>query len=332
MALSGRDKAAVVVLSLEQVQAAELFRHLDERAVVALTEAVASPPKVTAKEQAEVLAEFDSLLSAQGYLRQGGVQKAREILEVAYGREQADVILRRLGSTLRSKPFEALRTVSPDDLITYLESEHPQTAALVLAYVPPPVGAKVLEAMPQPRRVEVIERLARLEIVRPEVLRAVEESVSDRVSAWIQFDIPGPKGLDAAVGILVRAGRHLEKEILTGLSEHDKALAEEIESRMFTFDDLLRLRLDVLQKVLREVDRTDLAKALRPYPEDVRQTFYNALSERAAAELKEEIEDSAPIPVREVEAAQGRLVAKVRELDEQGEIDLAEATQQVTMV
>lgn len=321
--LSGPEKAAVVVLALESQRATELVRNLTEREVMTLAAAIASPPKLSAEARLAVLAEYDSLLSAHAYLREGGLDKARQLLTGVYGRDQADLILHRLGATARMRPFEALHSASPEDLLSFLEGEHPQTVALVLAYIAPDLAAQVVNALSEERRVDVTERLAKLETVRPEVLHAVEEVVSERIAAWVHFDYPAPRGLDSLVALLGRAGRHVEHQVLAGIAAHDPGLAEEIRSKMFTFEDLLRLRVDVLQKVLREIDRQDLAIALRALADDTKAAFYAGLSERAAAELKEEMEESPPVPVREVEAAQGRIVARVREMDDAGEIDLA---------
>jgi len=330
--LSGVERAALVVMALDTNLAGKVLRFLNEGEVEQVVAAVASPPSVSIEQRTEVLEECNELLRAQAFVRQGGISQARELLESAYGKDRTEDILHHLGTVVRTRPFESLAQVRPDDLVGFLQSENPQITALVLAYVTSEVAARVLESFPPVKRVDVVRRMARLDTVRREVLRVVESVVSERVSSWVQFDFPVPKGLDAAVAMLVQADRSVERDVLQILGDEDPLLAQEIKSRLFLFDDLIRLRDEMLQKILRQVDKIDLAIALRPYGDEIRARFYQNMSDRASREVREEIEESQPVPVTEIEAAQGRIVAQARAMEDAGEIDLTRGVDKITLI
>ncbi|HCD71691.1 flagellar motor switch protein FliG [Thermovirga lienii] len=323
MELRGRKKAAILLILLGPERAAQIYRHLDEASIEFLTLEIASVRKITSEERRAVLKEVQELIMAKEFLGKGGVSYARELLEQALGKEKAEDLLKRLTSSLQSKPFDFLRTSDPVQLFSFLQGEHPQTIALILAYLPPDKAAAIISGLPGELQADVAFRIAKMDSVSPEVLKEAEKVMERKFSAVVGADFSRAGGIDSIVAIINKAGRKTEKQILEILDEKDPEMAEEIRKKLFTFEDIVKIDDKSLQKVVRDVDTKDLAMALKGVSDDLREKFYRNMSSRAVEMLKEEMEYMGPVRLRDVEEAQQKIVNIIRKLEEAGEIVIA---------
>lgn len=322
--IPGRRKAAVLLVSLGRDAAADIFQHLSEETIEKLTIEMARTREIAPQEADAIQRETIENAYARGYVGDGGVAYAREVLERAVGEKRASEILARLASVIEQTPFEFLRATPPDQIIAFLRSEHPQTTALVLANLPTmDLAAKVMQLIPEEEQADVATRIALMDKTSPEVVKDIAQVMRDKLQMVFQQEYAAAGGVQALADILNAADRGTERNILEHLQKEDEALADEVRSLLFTFEDLLQLDDRSIQLVLKEVDTKDLALALRGATEDVRGWIFNNLSERASEMLREELELMPPQRRRVVEEAQSKVVAAVRRLEDAGEIVIA---------
>jgi flagellar motor switch protein FliG len=320
--LSNLDKAALVLQAIGPERAGEVLKHMDPDIVPQIIKVIAAPPQLSLDEKVQVIEEFAQFIEAQSLINEGGLTYARQVLERAYGKDQAENILSSLRASLRLRPFESLASVKTEDLVALLQTEHPQTIALVLSYLPAHVGSEVLSHLSGPVQVEVLRRISTLEGVQPRVLRRVEALLMQRVDTSNAVDFNAPRGLDVAVGILNRVDRSTEKALLKSLTAIDPDLVEELKKRMFLFEDIASLDDRTVQAIIRKADKKDLALALRTLSQDMQDKFFRNMSEQTAEEVHTEMSESGPVTLKVVEAAQGRIVSLARQMEEDEEIEL----------
>ena len=323
--LSGRQKAAVFLVTLGSEISAEVFKHLKEDEIEQLTFEIARLENVDSQERDRVLLEFQELIMAQDFISSGGIDYARELLEKSLGTQKAVDIINRLTSSLQVRPFDFIRRTDPAHLLNFIQQEHPQTIALILAYLESQKASIILSSLPHEVQSDVAKRIATMDRTNPEVLREVERVLEKKLSTLSSEDYAAAGGVESIVEILNLVDRSTEKVIIESLEEDDPELAEEIKKRMFVFEDIVLLDDRSIQKVMREVDTTELAKALKAVDSEVQDKIYRNMSKRASTLLKEDMEYMGPIRVRDVEEAQQKIVAIIRKLEEQGEIVVARA-------
>jgi flagellar motor switch protein FliG len=322
--LSGRRKAAILLVSLGTDCAADVFKHLPEEAIEKLTIEMARTREVRPQDAEAIQREAIENAYARGYVGDGGVAYAREVLERAVGEKRANEILARLATVIEQTPFEFLRSTPPDQILAFLRAEHPQTTALVLANLPTTdVAAKVLQLMPPEEQAEVATRIASMDKTSPDVIKDIAVVMKEKLQMVFQQEYAAAGGVQTLADILNAADRGTERNILEHLQKEDEELADEVRSLLFTFEDLLQLDDRSVQLVLKEVDTKDLALALRGATEEVRDWLFSNLSERASEMLREELELMPPQRRRVVEEAQSKVVAAVRRLEDAGEIVIA---------
>jgi flagellar motor switch protein FliG len=321
---TGTQKAAILLMQAGKQRAASVLRELREQEVSEIMAEVARLHDLGENEIEAVLNEFSEIHTARAHVAQGGYSTAREILEASFGGSKADEILDNLGVTIVAAPFEFLRRADTRQVITYLQDEHPQTIALVLAHMHPDAAARVLSSLPEELQRDVALRIAKMDRTSPEVVEQVEATLERRLSSVIQqSDFAQAGGLQALVDILNSSDRGTERLILKGLEQQDGELADEVRNRMFVFEDIQNLDDRAIQLVLRAVDGKELAIALKGVDQKVRDKIMTNLSERAAANLEEEIELLGPMRLRSVELAQNGIVRIIRMLEDNGHIDTA---------
>jgi len=318
--MSGKQKAAILLVSLGPELSASVFQHFREEDIEDLTFEIASLGRIQPEVSDAVLEEFHKLMLARVYLEQGGIEYARELLEKALGPDKAQDIINRLTASLQVRPFDFARKADPSQLLNFIQNEHPQTIALILAYLHPEQAGMILSSLPPDLQIDVAKRLATLDRTTPEVLREIEGALEERLSAFVVDDYTSAGGIDAVVDVLGMVDRSTEKTIIDSLEEQEPELAEEIRKRMFVFEDIITLDDRSIQKVLREVDSKDLALALKTASEEVASRIYRNMSKRAAEMLKEDIDYLGPVRLRDVEETQQKIVAVIRRLEDTGEI------------
>lgn len=322
--LTGRQKAAVFCINIGAERSAKILKHLRDDEIEMLTVEIAQSRKVTAEERDEVLSEFITVATADKHIRTGGIDYARELLEKALGESRARDIMLRLTSHLRRRPFDSVRSTDPVHLASFLQNEHPQTVAVIMAHLGSDQAALVLSSLPQERQADIIRRVAGLDRTSPEMLREAEKVLERKASAIVTQESSLAGGINWAVEVLNRVDRATEKGIMGLLSTDDPELASEISQRMFLFDDIVNLDDRTVQRVLREVDMNkDLPLALKAAKEEVWRKILNNVSKRAGETLKEAVQYLGPVRIRDVEEAQARIVALIRRLEESGEIQIA---------
>ncbi len=318
--LTGSKKAAILLISLGPELSSLLFKHLSEEEVEKLTLEIANIRRVPQEERDEIFQEFYQMWLASDYISQGGIEYARELLEKAFGEKKASEIIGRLTATLQVRPFDFIRKADPGQLINFIQNEHPQTIALILAYLEPDQAASVLSALPPELQVDVARRIALMDRTTPEVLREVEKVLERKLSSVMSQDYSTAGGVQALVEVLNRVDRATEKTIIETLEIQDPELADNIKKLLFVFEDIVQLDDRSVQLILREVDSHDLALALKGAGEEVMSKIERNISKRAAQMLKEDIQYMGPVRLRDVEEAQQRIVAVIRSLEEQGQI------------
>ena len=318
--LTPKQKAAILLISLGPEVSSQVFRHLREDEIEKLTLEIASQRKVTQEQKEKVLDEFHSLLVAKEYISAGGLDYAREVLEKALGPEKAVSIINRLTSSLQIRPFDFARKTDPSQLLNFIQNEHPQTIALIMAYLTPEQSAAIISNLPADRQVEVSKRIALMDRTSPDVLKDVERVLERKHSSLATQDFTTAGGVDAIVEMLNRVDRTTERTIIENLEVQNPELAEEIKRKMFVFEDIVMLDDRSLQMVLREIDQKDLALALKASSGEVGEKIYKNMSKRASEMLREEIEYMGPVRIRDVEESQQKIVNVIRRLEESGEI------------
>lgn len=319
--VAGRQKAAILLISLGSELSAKVFRYLRESEIEVLAKEIAMIRRVPPEVRDEVLSEFKELCLAKRYIDEGGLEYAKDVLEKAVGLQKALEIIRKLVDSLQVRPFEFIRKTGPAELINFLHDEHPQTIALILSYLDPEKAAAVLGALEPRVQIDVAKRIATMDRTSPSVVAEVEKVLQRKMSSLVDREYTAPGGLQTIVGMLNKVDRATEKLILENLEAEDPELAEEIKKRMFLFEDIVLLDDRSIQRVLREVDiEKDLPVALKGASEEVRKKIMKNLSTRAQENLKENLQYLGPVRLKQVEEAQQKIVSLIRRLEAEGEI------------
>jgi flagellar motor switch protein FliG len=321
--LTGPQKAAVLLVQLGRERSALVLKAMRESEVEEVLGEIARLKNVPTETVDSVMEEFQELAAARRYYGQGGLDFAREILEASMGAEKAAELLKRMEASLVEMPFEFLRRADARQVLSFLQDEHPQTVALVLAHMRADQAAVVLSGMPDDLQADVALRVATMENTSPEVIRQVEAILERKLSSVLQStDFSAAGGLQPLIDIINHSDRATERLILEGLERRDPALAEEVRSQMFMFEDIVTLDDRSIQLVLRQVDSKELATALKGVKSEVREKIMSNISERAATNLADEIEMLGAVRLTTVEEAQATVISTIRSLEESGQIIL----------
>lgn len=327
--LTSRRKAAVMLTVLGPEVAAEVIKHFEEDQIELLSLEVARLEKISPEQRENVINEFHEMALAQDFIAEGGVDHAKKLLESAFGQERADAMVRKIMSAMQVVPFEFLKRADPAQLLSFIQDEHPQTIALILAWMPVNQSAMILTRLPSDLRAEVAERIAMMEQTPPEVVRRVEQVLERKVATLLSSEMSKAGGPKALVDLLNRVDRSTERLILESLSENNPEMADAVKNMMFVFEDIVQLEDRAVQAVLKEVDMKDLATALKGTSGEVQEKIFRNMSERAVAMLKEDMEFMGPVKLRLVEEAQQKTVAVIRRLEEAGEITIGRGEEDV---
>jgi flagellar motor switch protein FliG len=275
-----------------------------------------------------VLDELAERVIAADAMGQGGVDYARSVLEHLFGDERALEVITLVSEAAEGRPFDYLRRTPADQIASFLVDESPQTIALVIANLAASHAAKVLAELPTDMQPDVALRIALMGETSPSVVRDVAQGLRDKLSNVLEHEYSSAGGVETLAELLNQAGRSTERNVLATIGASHEDLAEEVRARLFTFEDLHRLADRELQLVLREVDQKDLALALRGVPDWLMEKITGNMSTRAAELLREDIDAQAPQRKHVVEEAQGRIVAIVRRLEDNGTITLGGGTEE----
>lgn len=321
--MTGRQKAAHLLISLGPENSSKIFRHLQEEELEQITLEIANVRRTSSEHASEIMAEFYQMCLANQYISQGGIAYATEVLEKALGHEKAMDIINRISASLQVRPFDFVRKTEPAQVLSFIQNEHPQTIAMILAYLDSNKSSIILSALAPDRQVEVARRIALMDNTSPEVIKEVERVLERKLSSVTPQEVSSAGGVKSVVEILNRVDRGTEKTILDALEVEDPELAESIKKLMFVFEDLIQLDDRSIQRVLREVENHDLGLALKGASEDVSNKVFANMSKRASEMLSEDIQFMGPVRLRDVQEAQQRIVNIIRRLEDTGEIVVA---------
>lgn len=327
--LSSRRKAAIILAVLGPEIASEVIRHFNEEQIEQLSLEVARLDRVSPELRAQVVDEFHEMAQAQDFIAEGGIESARKVLEHAFGEDRASELIGKVTTAMQVMPFDFLKRADPQQLLSFIQDEHPQTIALILAYMPMNQAALILTRLPEDLRAEVAERIAGMDQTPPEVIRRIEAVLEKKVSNVINTEMSKAGGPKALVDLLNRVDRATERLILEGLSENNPELADEVKNMMFVFEDIVQLDDRAIQTLLKEVDMKELATALKGVGMEVQEKIYRNMSERAVNMLKEDMDYMGPVKLRTVEESQQKIVAAIRRLEEAGEISIGRGDEDV---
>ena len=318
--LTGLQKSAVLLITLGPEKSASIFKHLKEEEIEELTLEIANTRSITPQIKDEVVNEFYQVCLAQQYIAEGGIGYAKELLEKALGTEKAMDVIGKLTASLQVKPFEFIRKTEPSQLLNFIQDEHPQTIALILAYLSPQQASIIISSLPQERQADVAKRVAMMDRTSPDVIKEVEKILESKLASLVNQDYTIIGGVDQVVEILNAVDRGTEKHIIETLEIEEPELADEIRKKMFVFEDILLLDDRAIQRVLHDVDNNDLAMALKGSNEQVQNAIFNNLSKRLASMIKEDMEFMGPVRMKDVEEAQQKIVNIIRKLEDSAEI------------
>lgn len=321
--LNGKQKAAHFLIFLGPEKSAQIFKHMSEEEIEQLTLEIANVRQVANDKMDEIFKEFFELCMAHHYIGQGGIGYAKDVLERAYGEEKTVEIISRISASLQVRPFDFMRKTEPAQLLNFIQGEHPQTIALILAYLEPEKASSIIGALSSERQAEVARRIALMDTTSPEIIKEVESVLERKLSSIVPQELTNAGGVKSVVDILNHVDRGTEKTILEALEVQDPELAEDIKKLMFVFEDIVMIDDRSIQRVLREVESQDLGMALKGSSSEVSQKIFSNMSSRAAEMLKEDIEFMGPVRLRDVEEAQQKVVNIIRRLEETGEIVVA---------
>ena len=308
--LSGKEKAAIFLLALGCDPSAQVFEHLNSQDVEILSFQIASTEKVDANTLSQVLYEFRELATARNYSATGGVEYAKKLLSKAFGEKRADEIIQKISVFLHKKPFEFVKRVQSDRLVSFLKFEQPQTIALVLAYLEPGTASRILSALPRSIQSDVARRIAVMDRTSPEMLHNVEKVLEKKLAL---FDLSGYKeagGIESMMNILNRMDKKMGAGILSDIRKSSNKLSEQLTSQILVFDDIVKLDDEILCNVLAGVSSDDIAKALRTASYEAREKILANLSPDLSKILAQP--DSKPIRLKEIEESQHQILEAIR--------------------
>ncbi len=318
--IPGPKKAAIVMVALGPENSADLMKDFSEAEVEQISKEIARLDGVTGEMREAVLKEFHTLGMAQQFVSQGGIDYARELLEKTYGPVRAAEVLAKITKAIRTSGFHLLTEIDPNQLINFIQKEHPQTIALILAHMDKQMAAKLLGALPQDLQFDVAQRIATMESITPDVLEQIEQVLTSEMKDLVGGDTSEVGGVKSLAELLNMVDRTTEKNVMGNFEREDPELATEIKNLMFTFDDIMLLDDRGIQRLLKDVDTKVLALALKNASDEAKDKFLHNMSQRAGEMIAEEIQYMGPVKLRDIEEAQQKIVDSVRRLEDAGEV------------
>ena len=323
--LTGKQKAAAIIISLGAEDASRIYKFLKEDEIEQLTYEISRLQHLSPQTMESTLKDFYDLCLTQKVITEGGLEYARNVLEKAFGSQIAASLLERVTKTLRNKSFDFIRQADYKNLLTIIQNEHPQTIALILSYARADQASAVIAELPKEKRIDVVERIAKMDRTSPEIVKYVEEELEKKFNSIISVDFTEIGGINYVADIMNNMDRGNEKYIFDELNKKDAKLSDEIRKKMFIFEDIVTLDSMSIQRFLREVDSKDLVLSIKGSNKEVSDVLFNNMSTKMADTIKSELEYTHNVRLRDVEEAQQRIVSVIRRLEEEGEVIIAKS-------
>ena len=318
--LTNAQKAAAVIVALGTDKASQLYQYMEPDDLETLTLEVARLGMLDAATTEDILTEFYQSCMTNKAVTEGGLEYARAVLEKAFGSQTALILLEKVTKTLKNREFAFLNKADVKSLFSALQNERPQTMALVLSYVDPEKAAGVVEQLEPERQIKVVEAIATMESASPAAIKIIEAEMERKFSSIITSNNVKVGGIDYVAGIMNNLDRSSEKSIFDGLTERNAELADEIRKRMFVFEDIVTMDDRSIQRFVRDCDPRDLVLALKAANSEVSNKLFSNMSSRMAESIRDDLEITTNVRMKDVEDAQQRIVGVIRDLEERNEI------------
>lgn len=321
---SGITKAAIALVTLGDATAGEIFPFLSDEEVQTLSRSISELSTISADQAERVLNELHEMELASAHLSAGGLDYAKRVLNSAFGPDRARRIIDRLVRSIGEEipTFDSLQKADPQQVAKFIQGERPQTIALVLSHLNSGSAAGMLMALPPEVRSDVALRMASLEQISPDIVRRIASILELKLKSLGQFSRESYGGVTAVAEMFNRLESNAGQELLQEIADGDAEVGEAIRNLMFVFEDLLLVDAMGMREVLSRADKKVLTIALKGTSEKLRDHFFDNMSERGAAMLKEDMEALGPVKIREVEAAQQEIIGVVRTLESEGVLSL----------
>jgi flagellar motor switch protein FliG len=320
--ISGIQKAALLLIALDVETASEVFKFLDATIVEQISTEISKVKNIPSQVVDLVMDEFYAMATARQYVLEGGIEYAQALLEKSFGAGKATEIIEKVRSLTTLKGFDVLKKADSTQLVSFLNKEHPQTMALILSHLNPNQTAEALQELPENIRDDVVYRIATLGKISPQTLKQIEKVVDEMAGFSMSQSLSKIGGTKSLANILNKTNASMSKDILERLEQQDADVAQEVKRLMFLFDDILNIQDKDIQRVLREVDRKDLALALKVADDKLKDKIFANMSERGSDLLKEELQYMGMVKLKEVEAAQAKIIDLIKMLEDAGEVTL----------
>ncbi|HFB54094.1 MAG TPA: flagellar motor switch protein FliG [Sulfurimonas autotrophica] len=323
------EKIAILLLQLGEDTTAEIFSNMNVEAITEISKYIATNTTIDRAIATAVLEEFHAIFQSGQYLTSGGMEYARELLYRTLGAEEAKKVLDKLSKSMQNtQNFAYLSKIKPQQLSDFIINEHPQTIALILAHMDPTEAADTLQFFPDDLRSEVAMRMAKLGDISPSVIKRVSAVLESKLESLASYKVE-VGGTRAVADIFNRLGAKSSKATLATIEQVDEELATQIKEMMFTFEDMVSLDKMAITEVLKAVDKGDLMLALKSAPEELKEKFFSAMSERAKEAFEEEMQFLGAVKMKDVEAAQRKIVEVVNQLAEAGTIQMGSSEEMI---
>lgn len=318
--LTNAQKAAIIISAIGSENASEVFKHFSDEEVESITFEIAKMDYYPMETVDEVLNEFYELCLTQKVIAEGGADYARDVLEKAFGPQTAQALFEKITKQLKTKAFSFVRKADYKNLLAIVQNEHPQTIALILSYARSDQASAILSELPKKTRIDVVERMAKMDRASPDVIKSIETTLERKFSNLVTMDSMEVGGVNYVADVLNNVDRATEKYIFDELNLRDPKLADEIRSKMFVFEDIVSLESMAIQAFIPEVDAKDLAIAIKGSTPEVAECIYSNMSTRMRESTQTDVEYLHNVRMRDVEEAQQRIVSIIRKLEDEGTI------------
>ncbi len=327
--MSMAEKIAILLVQLGEDLTSTVFSNMDIESITEISKHIAANKTVEKAVASAVLEEFYAIFQSGQFITSGGMEYARELLYRTLGPEEAKKVLEKLSKSMQNQQnFAYLAKIKPQQLADFIVNEHPQTIALILAHMDATEAAETLQYFPDELRSEVAMRMAKLGDISPSVIKRVSAVLESKLESLASYkvEVGGPR---AVADVFNRLGAKAAKATLAQIEQVDEELAQQIKEMMFTFEDITTLDKNAIIEILKAIDKADLMLALKSAPEELKEKFFGAMSERAKEAFIEEMQFMGAVKMKEVEAAQRRIVEVVNQLAEAGTIQMGSTDEMV---
>ena len=327
--MSMAEKIAILLVQLGEDVTSAIFANMDIETITEISKYIAANKTVEKAVAGAVLEEFYAIFQSGQFITSGGLEYARELLYRTLGPEEAKKVLEKLSKSMQNQQnFAYLSKIKPQQLADFIVNEHPQTIALILAHMDATEAAETLQYFPDELRSEVAMRMAKLGDISPSVIKRVSAVLESKLESLASYkvEVGGPR---AVADVFNRLGTKAAKATLAQIEQIDEELAQQIKEMMFTFEDIVTLDKNAITEILKAIDKADLMLALKSAPEELKEKFFSAMSERAREAFIEEMQFMGPVKMKDVEAAQRRIVEVVNQLAEAGTIQMGSTDEMI---